>query len=315
MVDIGPRRTGRVPHALTRLGGALTLAPLEQGQIGDVEPNLVTLGTGGWSLAAQPRWPRAAGGAPVHWSAERSLLQVDLATMTSHRLGWTPRPGGAMTIDYSPSPDGAHVLVAEVLTRQGVRDPGPLTLLVVPTGGGEARELLTLPPSGFLGRSDDTFLQWSPDGRMVALTFRENGAFGPTTVVVEVSTGDVVCRATSTRLMGSLSFSDDGTRVLVGTSAMYPHVLDVGTGARTPVAWLPDSKPDPGPRLTACGFVGGDHLLATRQRTGTVTVSAVHLDRGEETPLLRWAGGRRNAPHTGVFSRHWLTELERVTTG
>ena len=314
-VQTRPRWFDHVPHALTRIGGRLMLSPMPAERIGDAESDTVVLGPDGWSLVAEPTWPRAPGGGPVHSSSERSLLYVELRSMSARRLEWTPRPGEPFSIDYCASPDGTRVAVAEVSGVEGVRGPFPVTLLLAPTDAGEPRELLVLPPSGLLGRSDAMYLQWSPDGRMLALSHWEMDAFGPTTVVVEVATGEVLCRATSTTLMGSLSFSHDGTRLLVGASGLCPHILDVATGEKVPIAWLPNEQLDPGPRLRACGFLGDEHLLTTRQRTGTVTVSAVHLDSGEETPLLRWAGGRRNAPNYGTFSRNWLPELKRALGG
>jgi hypothetical protein len=314
-VETRPRWFDRIAHALTRLDGRLTLSPMPAERIGNAQPNSEALGPDGWSLVVQPTWPRTAGGAPAGGAG---VIRVDLRAMSAHRLAWTPRPGGPFgpfSIAYAPSPDGAQVAVAEMSATEVVRESGPVTLLAVPTEGGAPRELLVLPPSAVLGGWEDRHLQWSPDGRMLALSYRENGAFGPTTAVVDVATGEVVCRAAGTALMGSVSFSDDGTRLLVGDDAWYMHILDVATGEQVPIAWLPDSKPDPGPRLTACGFIGNEHLLTTRQRTGTVTVSAVHLDTGDETPLLRWVGGHRNAPHTGTFSRQWLLELERALHG
>lgn len=313
-VETRPRWLDRVPHALTRLGGRLTLSPMPAERIGDVESNRVVLGSDGWSLVAHSRLLRTPGGVPVHSSSD-GLLAVDLRAMSARRLEWTPRPDSPFPIHYALSPHGTQVAVAETFGTKGVREPGPTTLLLAPTGAGEPRELLVLPPSGLVGGSDDMSLQWSPDGDKVALSYWEPDASGPATVVVEVATGHVLCRATGTRLMGSLSFSDDGTRLLVGDNGLYPHILDVATGGILPVAWLPNEQLDPGPRLRACGFLGDAHLLTTRQRTGTVTVSAVHLESGEETPLLRWAGGRDNAPNYGTFSRNWLPELERALAG
>lgn len=305
-------RRDRIPHVLTFVDGRIALCPAPGEHVEDIEANTATLSQDGWSMTAQPRWPRSAGGVPLSFVSERALLQVDLRRMTSRRLAWVPAPGGALSIDYSASPDGTHAAVAEISTTPGVRDPGPLTLLLVPIEDGEVRQLVVLPPSGLMGHSDDRYLQWSPDGRLLALSHRENGAFASTTVILDVAAGEVVRRLTNSRLMGSLSFSDDSRRLLVGDVAWRPCILDLSTGLVTPVAWLPDSKPDPGPRPTACGFIGNRHLLTTRQRTGTVTVSAVHLDSGEETPLLRWAGGRDNAPNYGTFSRNWLPLLADV---
>jgi Tol biopolymer transport system component len=175
----------------------------------------------------------------------------------SDSLGVVPATGGPSRLLTKPatasdgrpnlSPDGERVMFTRAHYDKQMGDTrGPVSLLVEPTAGSEAREL------GFSGSSP----LWSPDGRWIA--FCRISPYCAALVVVSATGGPR--RVLLTRRVTSFSWSPDSKRLVcttpdgvLGTVDLKAHfnAFPLGTTFRLeslegvfvgPKAWSPDRR-------------------------------------------------------------------------
>ncbi len=106
------------------------------------------------------------------WDSNKDLVDIvalDLETGNVSQLHRTVGPefaGDGLVV----SPDGKHLAFLFPWSR---REPTPTSLLVIPTAGGEPRELVSVQKPGHLVNG---LLAWTPDGRY--LLFGKEGKMG-----------------------------------------------------------------------------------------------------------------------------------------
>ena len=164
-------------------------------------------------------------------NVSEGVYRVDVATGRVDRAGFDPRPspgrGGRVT--FGGSPDGTRVAIAEnwQTTLQGQRPENAharLTLTVATFDGTAPREIFTLNAIQ-LPKTDAIGIQWSPDGRLLALhaTHAEPpGHLGEVTVF-DTTTWQVTHRIPDCGLAGSASWGPDSDRLLAGNRGIVEH--------------------------------------------------------------------------------------------
>ncbi len=234
------------------------------------------------------------------------VCRLELATLQVDELNFRPDPGAGNAPEFAGAPDGEQVAVLqpwgiEPVGRGYWPSDGRVTLWIGAFDGSPARKILTL-QGGMFRSSDDQPVQWSPDGRWLALsvsvsTDELTGRPGPSTVhLVDASTGAIVSRLNEWRLCGTASWTPNSRQLLVaqghesGRDAI--SIFDLDTHELTtvvPVSGRPQNPTLAGARRPL-GLADQQRVLVAVRRGTTMTLSVENLDDEKLRPLLRWDG-------------------------
>lgn len=172
-----------------------------------------------------------------HISAEKNkyVANVFSVDMDGKVTQWTQGEGGAGAARWSPNGDR----IAFVSGREDKQ----AQIFLIPTSGGEARKLTSL-PEGSIGE-----IKWSPDGKLIAYTFRETGENWTQKAAKEREASG---KSTPPRAIDSLWYRLDGDGYF-DNQRHAVHVVDTETGEHRKIydkcplgmygmTWSPDSK-------------------------------------------------------------------------
>lgn len=192
-------------------------------------------------------------------------------------------------------PQGGRL--ARLLTWRDAPPGAPLSMddwkssVQVIGASGQVRELVSWRGQASGMDGDNQRFQWSPRGDLLAVEWTATpGAIE--TALIDSASGAVVAQIPAS-IVGSASFSPDGSRLLVSQDAVA-HLYNLETGGMTPIPLVPgrqgyQESRSGTPRLL--GFADDDHLLLVTQRGKTITLARGRIDGNELQPLLRWTGG------------------------
>ena len=227
--------------------------------------------------------------------AERStpatIVRLDVLSGELTRLPYAPRPDGRSVSGLAATDSGSRLVMSQHLPRPGQSYPDTV-LTVVDVEAGTSRELAVL--AGSSGDDpEDPGLLWSPDGRRVCVKQASlaGGMARVFTVILDVSTGDVVRVLEGETTVGSLAWSPDSARLIVSNFDRL-RIVDVATGEHHRIPGLPEVRPlAPGAGAhRVLGFLDDEHLLTATDRRGTLMIWRTHLETGPLEPLVRVTG-------------------------
>ena len=222
--------------------------------------------------------------------------------------------GGILELRWSP--DGSR------LAGHGPASASEPRIYVVDQDGQNARAL-TAPPSG----ASDRYPAWSPDGAEIAFVRRTLKPCASTIcpeyalLIANVATGAIraLLPSSTQRSIFSLDWSSDGLRIAADIGASWITLVDVASGALTPVPGLegyqyPRFSPD-GQMLVAgqhsfSAYFPGDDIRAVRLDGTVVDDFAWLRENGQPYPTFtpdgRWISFPDCRPACGVWSRQVL---------
>ncbi|MGI4894894.1 MAG: WD40 repeat domain-containing protein [Janthinobacterium lividum] len=143
-------------------------------------------------------------------------------------------------LDYALSPDDKFVAV-------GVSDQTPgkmFTTITIMRGPQQLLVERTFPGGSLRFDSMDYRLQWSPDGRYLAVAMWLADTTYETLHIFDAQTLETVRTVGTTWMMGSLSWSPVGDTLAV-LDFHRPRILHVQDSRLEDIAWLPRDRHDP----------------------------------------------------------------------
>jgi len=246
-----------------------------------------------------------------YWTPQH-IRRVTLATGEIANAGFDAHPNQDQSnVLFGGSPDGQAVVVAEQWSDPGFdsrRDyenlPGVeqvqgrneyeqrqraanrLTISIATFDGATAREIATLNALHFQA-GDASGVQWSPDGRLVAVSLLYGTEWDQQVHVFDSASWQTVALFKSVHLVGSASWGPDSDRILVEGSgeACWIQHLD---GNHQPITVLP-STGSSGLRPTRpIGIADNDHLLTLRTPGNRAIIMRTSITDGTHEGLLAW---------------------------
>lgn len=240
-----------------------------------------------------------------------TLAFTDVARTRVVDLGFSADGSGrgSWSLDCAVSPDDQAVAVT---SRGSKRESTSSTLHVL--RGPQLQPAAHRELNYRFVRHNDVNLQWSPDGRYLAATYRDEnflrgfqpGQMPNSLQVIDARTLDPVLIMHGTRLLGSLSWSPDGDRLSV-VHDFRPHVLHLGTQRLDPLPWLPDRIEDPPRAAVVLGLLSDNRALVMRQTKRRVRISSVDLASGESRELASLPITDYDWPAVLNLTRQWET--------
>ncbi len=149
-----------------------------------------------WAEVDQKRW--------------LGIISRDIETGKEREIARVPFLGGYGFTRLSASPDGGYLAF-----RRPV-DESWTALMLVPSAGGELRELFRLQKSETMGNDE---LAWTPDGRNVLMVRRTGKDGMPELWRITVAGGEPQPTGLSIEGMGSFSLHPDGRRIAFDTGS------------------------------------------------------------------------------------------------
>lgn len=279
---------------------------------------------GGWFVVHQnvQNFADQARQERYRWAVD-GIYRIDVRTGAVDRARFKPELESSLnSLHYAGSPGGRQVVVAEhiyvdseagdsfdhadhplnqAMPRKEYRKVAlhyARTRLVLATFDGAAPRTIGVFRAGLMGKPDSSYVQWSPDGRLIAVSMhfrmREREARTEITVL-DPSTGEIAARLEGATLAGSASWGPWSDRLVVegdGDEA-WVHHLD---GKREPITVLPpyggrDLRP-----IRVLGMADNEHLLTLRIYGADGILMRTSLRDGSHEQLLRWEGQKHMYP-------------------
>lgn len=244
----------------------------------------------------------------------KGIYRLDLADLSARRLPFEPRAGWEWRNALATSPDGQQVVIAEewrpdeyysvarrfgsdeFLARARALTPIPAWVTVHRVDlRTSTSEVLLQRQEWLRSGSEDSPVQWSPDGSLIALSLTTSTPGVAQTLLIDASTGAVVRTIEDARLAGSLGWSPSGARLLLDRHQIVEY--DIASGEDHPLPPLPGAgsstrRPEPpgNGRHRVLGYADEEHLLSVTHRRTVMMLNRVGIVDGAVKPLARWAG-------------------------
>jgi hypothetical protein len=240
-------------------------------------------------------------------------------------MPFEPRPGRTTSRRLAASHDGGHLLIAEgwslpletplnaTPAEQMILrvNAGRTTLTIVDVSHDEAYEVDTF-AGATGGAGDDLGIQWSPDGRLIAMNASTplipgEVATPPVIRVMDATSGLLVDVIPKAQLIGSLAWSPDSTRFLIARFGRVA-VHDMTTGADSALPAFPDYRPEPPGhgKHRVLGFADDQHVFTATERGKVMTIWLTETRTGDSRSLCRCAGHQCQYPTLApVPASHW----------
>ncbi len=161
-------------------------------------------------------------------------------------------------------------------------------------------------PGCYIGQSStDQLLQWSPDGRFLALQLREPDELYDSLIIVDAATLETVYWLRDGALMGSLSWSSESDRLAVMAHADEPRILHVREQRLEELSWLPGRRVDPprGPQLL--GLLDEGRALVMLQTRRRVRLLLADVQTGQGPVAAAYPVTDDDWPNWVRLSRAW----------
>ena len=246
------------------------------------------------------------------------ILRVNVATGENVRAGFEARPmeNPSGDLAFGGSPDAASVVIA-----QNWRLPGPpapdfsglsgkelaiargefairldkdrrTTISLATFDGAPAREVATLNARFGSSSADGTSIQWSPNGRLVAIELRVPLGKRSWTLEVQIfdtTTWEVAARFENAGLAGSACWGPDSDRILLEYEVNTTWVQHLN-GTRQPITVLPSAGSKDRRHIRPLGMADNDHLLTLRLPEDRATIMRTSIADGTHEGLFAWTG-------------------------
>ncbi|WP_432543467.1 hypothetical protein [Kineococcus sp. SYSU DK002] len=237
---------------------------------------------------------------------EERLVLIDVATGRQRPTPFTRR-GRTQQLHYGLAPNERDLAVADTYATAEV---GRITVSVL-RGPDLAVSAQRVFERAYMRSSQrDAQLQWSPDGRLVALWMQPPGASCEALLVLDAATLETVLQVEPSRsresvhLGGSASWSPDSQRLVI-VNEDYQRILHLGDGRQEKPAWLNGPRGDPPRQAQILGLLPDDRVLVQRQRGTRLRLSGVDLATGKGPVLADVAVAENDAYLQMAVSRQW----------
>jgi hypothetical protein len=237
---------------------------------------------------------------------EERLVLIDVATGRQRSTPFVRR-GRRQTLHYGLAPNEQDLAVAVDESTQEQRRV-TLTILRGPDLVVSAERVFE--DAYMVDSQRDAQLQWSPDGRLLALSMRPPGVSCVALLVLDAETLETVLRVDPSKTWeavhvgGSASWSPDGERLVI-VNEDYQRVLHLAEGRQEKLAWLNGPRGDPPRQAQILGLLPGDRARVQRQRGTRLRVSSVDLATGRGPALADVAVVENDAYLQMAVSRRW----------
>jgi hypothetical protein len=254
------------------------------------------------------------------WSG---LHSVDIATGVERRAAFERKQQNmrfGSLLEFGGSPHGDRVAVVEhwsvrqetegelnELTLEQVvkerRKRLRLTLTIAAFDGSPPVELITkghAPKASLVGGSADndgvwTPVQWSPDGRLLAvqLSVTKGDTEHQAVRVFDTATWQEIACFDDGHLYGCASWGPDSDRFLMGahlTKGRHAHWVQHVDGTRQLLTIMPEQNNVMRRPWWPVGMVDNDHLLTMRAPRHRATLMRTKLTTGEHEDVFTWPG-------------------------
>lgn len=237
---------------------------------------------------------------------EERLVLIDVATGRQRPTPFTRR-GRGQDLHYGLAANEQDLAVAlRESTPEGRRVT--VTILRGPDLVVSAERVFDSASMAYSQR--DTPLQWSPDGRLLALSMRPPGAVYGAVAVLDASTLETVLSVgfpdgrKPVHLGGSASWSPDSQRLVI-VNDDFQRILHLADGRQEELAWLTGPRGDPPRQPQILGLLPESRALVQRQRGTRLRMSSVDLATGKGPVLADLAVAEGDAYLQMAVSRHW----------
>jgi len=245
------------------------------------------------------------------------IFRLDLRTHTTTRMPFEPRPGQRAYRRLAASHDGQRLLIAEgwslpieippdatpgeqaILQHNALRT----TLTVIDVTQGRSRELHGIAGTLVGPGGDDTSIQWSPGGDLIALTTFGRLVAGelaprPAVCVLDAASGLLVDLVPNAQLIGSLAWSSDSTQFLIARNGrvVVHHAI---TGEDSTLPAFPGCRPEPPGhgQHRVLGFADEQQVFTATESGKSMTVWLTDTRTGDARPLCQCAGHKCQYPN------------------
>jgi len=247
----------------------------------------------------------------AYW-APQSIQRVTVATGEVDRAGFDPRPTKQLnTIEFGGSPDGVSGVIVEQWSdpepdprrdyenlpgleqargrneyEQRQRAANRVTISVATFDGVPAREIATLNALPY-PVGDASAVQWSPDGRLVAVSLLYGTEWNAQVHVFDSTSWDAVALFKNAYIAGSASWGPHSDRILVQgpRDQCWIQHLD---GNRQPITVLAPTDSSGLRPIRPIGIADNGHLLTLRTPGNRATIMRTSIADGTHEGLLAW---------------------------
>jgi len=157
----------------------------------------------------------------------------------------------------------------------------------------------------------DAQMQWSPDGRLVALSMLPMGEYRTSVFILDTGTLETVLRVDPPRdagifvqMAGSMSWSPDSRRLVIRWDD-FQRILHVEDGRLERLEWLKGQRGDPPRQPQILGLLSGDRALTQVQRGTRLRLAGVALATGKGSILADVIVDEDDAYLQMAVSREW----------
>ena len=207
---------------------------------------------------------------------------------------------------YGPNGERLDVVMTEAALGRSTQTEYTLTVK------GSATKL---PVDDRIGYNESgSAAQFTSDGRHLALSHQTPDRQISGITIIDLLHGKVN-RFDEVELVGSASWSPDGSRLLVASSpGAYPEVLDTQNGSLSRLDAVIEDPRDT-PWLTLIGWLDDASLLAYRDVGSRMHLVAVDVKSGQRRALVSVARPAPNAEISGVFMAQYVAQESPSSCG
>jgi hypothetical protein len=233
--------------------------------------------------------------------AVERLVLVDITTAQPIETGFEQSRSAGRRLNYAVSADGQALAVGLSVYTSGGAD---LTLTVLRGPDLHPSVQRTFPGHAMVITVIDHLLQWSPDDRYLALQMGGPSDWRDSVHILDAQSLETVHSTRKTGLMGSQSWSPDGTKLAV-LEYDEPRILHLDDQRLEPLPWLRGERGDPPRQPQILGLLGNDHALVLRQTRARARLIVADLATGDGPTAAAIPITDMDRPVRLTISRAW----------
>lgn len=253
------------------------------------------------------RVPEDAAPAAGARSQTQRLALIDVATGHQQLTPFVQR-GRDQLLHYGLAPNERDLAVA--LVQMTGEEEGHVTLTIV-----RGPDLTVSTQRVFNGvymvpNLLSAQMQWSPDGRLLALSVLPRGPLRGSLLILDTETLETVLqvdppqRSGVMKVAGSASWSPDSQRLAI-LADDYQRILHLADGRQEKLEWLKGPQGDPPLQPQILGLLPGDRALLQRQRGPRLRLRSVDLATGKGPILANLTVSESDDYLKMAVSREW----------